>query len=148
MISKGPLAHIFVQEHSHLALKLPLKSHEKLFASLSGVWLCLSSPGPSPTKTFDAECCRLQGQDFLSHLFVLLRCGETDRKQMTKNPEPHIPLIFWKNKPFFSHVWTLKLLFHWGSAYSQSWRLLISFSLSCKEETAITRPLTFAFFST
>lgn len=101
MISKGPLAHIFVQEHSHLALKLPLKSHEKLFASLSGVWLCLSSPGPSPTKTFDAECCRLQGQDFLSHLFVLLRCGETDRKQMTKNPEPQIPLIFWKNKPFF-----------------------------------------------
>lgn len=34
MISKGPLAHIFVQEHSHLAMKL---SQEKLFASLSSM---------------------------------------------------------------------------------------------------------------
>lgn len=141
MISKGPLAHIFVQEHSHLAMKLP---QEKLFASLSSMafWF----PWDFPKRNFSWSQPHRDIKYWVPPaenpgLFLSPTCSapvHKNPKEENENPEPLIPLIFWKNKPVVSH-WVY--YFIWRKTYSQWWKRLISFCMSCKERTAMIRPL-------
>ena len=86
-------------------------------------------------------CHWLKSQDYFSHPLLLLLRLKIQRKWMTKNPDPLIPLIFWTNKPVVSHR---VYYFIWGKTYCQWWKHLISFCMSCKERTTIIRPLIFA----